>query len=95
MADFLICRAPLPAMILAKEEDFFDPRGTRECFAEAEKIYTLLGQPDALKLHFEPGGHGYDAASRMAMYRFFAAQTKTKESLLFATRFLSFIAFPT
>ena len=25
-------------MILAKEEDFFDPRGTRECFAEAEKI---------------------------------------------------------
>lgn len=76
MADFLICRAPLPAMILAKEEDFFDPRGTRECFAEAEKIYTLLGQPDALKLHFAPGGHGYDEKSRMAMYRFFAAQTK-------------------
>ena len=72
MADFLIARAPAPALILAKENDFFDPRGTRECFEEAHRIYRLLGAPDQLRLHFEPGDHGYTPGNRAAMYAFFA-----------------------
>ena len=44
MADFVIARAPAPALILDVENDFFDVRGTAESFEEAKKIYSLLGK---------------------------------------------------
>ena len=72
MADFLICRAPQPAVILAKDADYFDPRGAQECYEDAEKIFRLLGAPENVQLHIMPGPHSYDPARREIMYEFFA-----------------------
>ncbi len=71
MADFLIARAPQPALILAVKNDFFDPRGSRECFEEARHIYQLLGAESELKLDILPGDHGYKQPLRQSMYGFF------------------------
>ena len=43
MADFLIGRAPNPAIILAKSNDFFDVRGAAANYEEVKRIYRLLG----------------------------------------------------
>lgn len=74
MADFLIARASEPCIILGRGNDFFDPRGTQEAFAETRKIYGLLGAPDRIRLSVEAGDHGYGPGNRRAMYRFFAAE---------------------
>ncbi len=74
MADFLIARAPAPALILAVENDFFDPRGAVESFDELSRIHRLLGNPDGAGLFTGPGSHGYSPELRRAACRFFAAQ---------------------
>ena len=75
MADFLIARAPEPCLILGRGNDFFDPRGGREAFAQCRNIYDLLGAGDSIRFFVEAGEHGYGPGNRRAMYRFFAALT--------------------
>ncbi len=70
MADLLICRAPNPVLVMGQEKDFFDVRGTRESFAEIQKIYTLLGKAENAELFVGPTTHGYSIENRNAMYRF-------------------------
>ena len=38
--------APKPVIILAKERDFFDVRGSLEAFARLKRLYSLLGAAD-------------------------------------------------
>lgn len=71
MADFLIAAAPRPALILAQDNDFFDPRGTQQALEDARKIYTLLGKPEQIQLFTGKGDHGYSAAHREAAGKFF------------------------
>lgn len=71
MADFLIARAPHPALILAVEDDFFDPRGAAETLAEARRIYSLLGAEDEVELFVGEGGHCLGPQLRNATYEFF------------------------
>ena len=72
MADFIISRAPAPALILTVENDYFDPRGTKESFLEAKKIYALLGKEDNVEMFKGPGSHDLPAELRDATSRFFA-----------------------
>ena len=71
MADFLIARAPAPSLILAVENDFFDPRGAVESFHELSQIHRLLGNPDGAGLFTGPGSHSYSPELRRAACRFF------------------------
>ena len=71
MADFIIAQAPRPSIILAKRNDFFDPRGAEESFAEAQKVYSLLGAEENVMLNIAPGGHGFCQNSRENMYKLF------------------------
>lgn len=71
MADFIIAQAPRPTLIMGQKDDFFDPRGTREAFEEAKRIYSLLGKSDNIQLFIGPDAHGYHSANRHAMYDFF------------------------
>lgn len=71
MADFLIAAAPRPTLILAQDNDFFDPRGAEEALADAEKIYNLLGKPGQVQLIIANGNHGYSPAHREAAGKFF------------------------
>ncbi len=70
-ADFLAAMAPKPVIVLAKERDYFDVRGSLETFARLKRLYTLLGQPDNIAIHIGPTPHGYSQENREAMYRWF------------------------
>jgi hypothetical protein len=72
MADFLIARAPAPAMILAVENDFFDARGAAESHRELQHIHRLLGTPNHASLLIAPGDHALGLALREATCHFFA-----------------------
>lgn len=69
--DFLVALAPKPIIILAKERDFFDVRGSEEAFARLQRLYTLLGKPNNIALHVGPTDHGYSIENREAMYSWF------------------------
>jgi dienelactone hydrolase len=70
-ADFLAALAPRPVVILAKEQDYFDVRGSEEAYARLRRLYTLLGHPDDVGLFVGPTPHGYTRENRAAMYRWF------------------------
>ncbi len=72
MSDFLIARAPRPLIILAKSNDFFDPRGTQDTYEEVRRIYKLLGAEDMVQRVFAEGGHGLGQVQREAAYGFFS-----------------------
>ncbi|MCE9528370.1 MAG: acetylxylan esterase [Planctomycetales bacterium] len=78
--DFLAAMAPKPVIILAKERDFFDVRGSLEAFARLKRLYTLLGEADNIQLHIGPTDHGYSQENREAMYRFFNRVTKISDA---------------
>lgn len=69
--DFLAAMAPKPVIILTKERDFFDVRGSEEAFARLKQLYTLLGHPENIALHIGPTAHGYSIENREAMYGWF------------------------
>ncbi len=86
--DFLAAMAPKPVIILAKEGDYFDARGSEYAFRELRKIYRLLGATDKIGLNVAPGGHGYAQNNREAMYGWFHQATgqdrpSTEPSLTF------------
>ncbi len=71
LADFIIARAPRPTLLLGQRDDFFDQRGLEEAYADARRIYRLLGAGDRIELFVGGGIHGFWADNRSAMYRFF------------------------
>jgi dienelactone hydrolase len=77
--DFLAALAPKPIIILAKEMDFFDVRGTKEAFQRLQRLYALLGAPDKIRLFVGPTAHGYTQENREAMYQWFNQATKISE----------------
>ena len=83
--DFLAALAPKPVIILAKEKDFFDVRGSEEAYQRLKRLYALLGAEQNIKLFIGPTPHGYSQENREAMYQWFngvthvsAAQTEPK-----------------
>jgi dienelactone hydrolase len=70
-SDFLAAMAPKPVLILGKEKDFFDIRGTIEAHARLKRLYALLGAEENIGLFFGPTYHGYSQENREAMYRWF------------------------
>ncbi len=86
-SDFLAAMAPKPVIILAKEQDYFDVRGSEEAYRRLSKLYKLLGAEDNIGLFIGPGGHGYSQESREAMYQWFnrttsISQAKTEPALV-------------
>jgi len=69
--DFLAALAPKPVIILAKEQDYFDVRGTEAAYTRLKRLYRLLGAEDNIALFVGPGYHGYSKENREAMYRWF------------------------
>ncbi len=69
--DFLAALAPKPVIILAKEKDYFDARGSEEACARLKRLYTLLDAEENIALFIGPTYHGYSQENREAMYRWF------------------------
>ena len=77
--DFLAALAPKPILILGKEKDYFDARGTEDAFGRLTHLYRLLGAEDNLGLFQGPTHHGYSQENREAMYRWFNRITGVSE----------------
>ncbi|NOX53640.1 MAG: prolyl oligopeptidase family serine peptidase [Planctomycetes bacterium] len=73
--DFLAALAPKPVIILAKEKDFFDVRGTEAAYQRLKRLYRLLGAEENIALFVGPTYHGYSKENREAMYRWFNRAT--------------------
>ncbi len=69
--DFIAAMAPKPVIILAKEKDFFDVRGSEEAYARLSRLYELLGAKQNIAISIGPTEHGYSQESREAMYGWF------------------------
>ena len=74
-ADFLAAMAPKPIIILAKERDYFDVRGSEETYERLRRLYRLLDAEDNVALFVGPTGHGYSQENREAMYSWFNRAT--------------------
>lgn len=79
--DYLAAMAPKPLILLAKEKDYFDVRGTEEAYARLKKLYTLLGAADQVALFAGPTGHGYSIENREAMYGWFTQWSHMEKSV--------------
>ena len=78
--DFLAAMAPKPTMILAKERDFFDVRGSEAAFERLQKLYRLLGAEEKSGLFVGPTTHGFSKENREAMYAWFHRSTGINHS---------------
>ncbi len=78
--DFLAALAPDPIVILAKEKDFFDVRGSEEAYARLKRLYGLLGAKDDIALAIGPTAHGYSQENRESMYRWFNRVTGVSDA---------------
>ncbi len=74
MADFMIARAPQPAILIGQRYCFFDHRGLEQTFAETRRIYGLLRAEDRIDHFLGAHIHGYHADGRAAMVDFFRRQ---------------------
>ncbi len=76
---FLAAMAPKPVIILAKERDYFDARGSEEAFGRLQRLYRLLGAADKIQQFIGPTTHGYSQENREAMYGWFNRATGVSE----------------
>lgn len=67
-ADLITLMAPKPYMIASMAKDGFPIAGTEKAYAEARRIYRLLGAEDRLAWHIAPGNHGFYLLTREAIY---------------------------
>jgi dienelactone hydrolase/pimeloyl-ACP methyl ester carboxylesterase len=74
-ADFIAALAPKPVILLGKEKDFFDVRGLEEAFARLQRLYSLLGAEENIRLFVGSDYHEYSQDNREAMYGWFNRQT--------------------
>ena len=79
-SDFLAAMAPKPVLILAKEKDFFDVRGSIEAYERLRRLYGLLGAGQNIGLFTGPTEHGYSQENREAMYRWFNRTTGVSQA---------------
>lgn len=74
-ADFLAAMAPHPVIVLAKERDYFDVRGSEETYNRLRHLYRLLDAEDNVALFVGPTGHGFSQENREAMFSWFNRAT--------------------
>ena len=79
-SDWLAAMAPKPVIVLAKEKDYFDVRGSEETHRRLRDLYRLFGAEENAGLFVGPTTHGYSQENREAMYRWFNAVTKISDA---------------
>ena len=78
--DYIAAMAPKPVIVLAKEKDYFDARGSEEVLSRLKNLYRLLGAEESIQLYIGPTTHGYSQENREAMYRFFNSVTEASDA---------------
>ena len=74
--DILLACAPKALGILTQRGDYFDSRGSRDCYDRLRCAYELLGAPaEALQFFVGNSGHGLSVPLREAAYKLFSWAT--------------------
>lgn len=69
--DFLIVRAPRPAMMITTTGDMFSIEGAMETEAEVKRVYEAWGAPDKFSRVEDDAAHASTLKNRQSMYAFF------------------------
>lgn len=69
--DFLIVRAPKPALMITTTRDMFSIQGARETSREVSEVYRSLGKEDFFSMVEDDAPHASTLKNREAMYAFF------------------------
>ncbi len=69
--DFLIVRAPKPALMITTSEDMFSLQGAVETEREVAAVYRALGHEENFSRVEDDAGHASTLKNREAMYAFF------------------------
>ena len=77
--DFLIAFAPKPIQMATAIKDYFPIDGARATFAEAKRIFEILGTGDRMGYFEFDDTHGWSQPRREATYRWFAKQLQGRE----------------
>jgi len=78
--EFLGMIAPRPLLIGAARRDFFPIEGTRQTFAEAQRVYVALGVPERIKMVEFDHHHMYSQPLRESTYAWFDRWLKGEEN---------------
>jgi len=78
--DFLIVRAPKPALMITTTGDMFSIQGAIETEREVTRIYKALGKPGNFSRVEDDAGHASTLKNREAMYAFFQEHLKNPGS---------------
>jgi hypothetical protein len=68
-ADYLMMRAPMPILICAATEDFFDITGVWNSFRYAKRLYTRMEFAERIDLLENDAGHNYNRLQRQGIVR--------------------------
>lgn len=69
--DFALAFAPRPFDFLTATRDFFPISGSRAAYAEARRIYQVMGHPEHVNFFEYNDTHGWSVPRREATYRWF------------------------
>lgn len=69
--DFLIVRAPKPALMITTTNDMFSIQGAMETEKQVSEIYRSFGKPENFSRVEDVAGHASTLKNREAMYAFF------------------------
>ena len=68
-ADYLMMRAPMPILICAATEDFFDITGVWNSFRHAKRLYTRMEFAERIDLLENDAEHNYNRLQRQGVVR--------------------------
>jgi cephalosporin-C deacetylase-like acetyl esterase len=68
-ADYLMMQAPMPILICAATEDFFDITGVWNSFRYAKRLYTRMESAECIDLLENDAGHNYNRIQRQGVVR--------------------------
>ncbi len=79
-AEYLTMRAPMPVMVCAATDDFFDIGGTHDSVERARRTFEALGYEDRLTLTETEGTHGWHQPLREASVEWMLRWLKDEEA---------------
>jgi len=78
-ADYLMMRAPMPILICAATEDFFDITGVWNSFRYAKRLYTRMEFAERIDLLENDAGHNYNQIQRQGVVRWMSRWLLNKD----------------
>jgi len=78
-ADYLMMQAPMPILICAATEDFFDITGVWNSFRYAKRLYTRMEFAERIDLLENDAGHNYNRLQRQGVVRWMSRWLLNKD----------------